>query len=61
MLGVPLDALESGDSVRGWLVAIGLTEAARMVLVAVAIWFVVRWWVAEGSEVVVRSGRRLKL
>ena len=40
------DALESGDSVRGWLVAIGLTEAARMVLFAVAIWFVVRWWVA---------------
>ena len=39
------DALESGESVRGWMLAIGLTEGARMVLFAVAIWFVVRWWV----------------
>jgi ATP-binding cassette subfamily B protein len=39
------DALESGENVRGWLLAIGVTEGARMVLFAVAIWFVVRWWV----------------
>lgn len=39
------DALESGESVTRWLVAIGISEGVRMVLFAVAIWFVVRWWV----------------
>lgn len=40
------DALESGESVNQWLLAIGLTEAARMVVFALSIWLVVRWWVA---------------
>jgi len=40
------DALETGESVNQWLLAIGLSEAARMVVFAISIWLVVRWWVA---------------
>lgn len=39
------DRLGSEEGVGGWLLAIGLSEAARMVLFAFSIWVVVRWWV----------------
>lgn len=40
------DALEANGAIGAILVAIGVTEAARWVVFAAAIWFVVRWWVA---------------
>lgn len=40
------DALETSESVNGWLLAIGVSEVARMLVFALSIWFVVRWWVA---------------
>ncbi len=40
------DALERSGSIRTVLIGIGVTEAARWVVFAGAIWFVVRWWQA---------------
>ena len=45
-LKLAFDALATQDSINGLLLAIGLTEAARWVVFAVAIWVIVRWWVA---------------
>ena len=40
------DALERSGAITTILVAIGVTEVARWVVFAAAIWFVVRWWSA---------------
>ncbi len=46
LLKLTFDALSSSDSINGLLVILGITEAARWVLFAGAVYFVVRWWVA---------------
>lgn len=46
LLKQAFDALATEASVTGWLIGLGLTEVARMAAFALAIWLVVRWWIA---------------
>ncbi|MGI9610952.1 MAG: ATP-binding cassette domain-containing protein, partial [Acidimicrobiia bacterium] len=46
LLKLAFDALSSNESITGLLVLLGLTEAVRWVVFAVAVYVVVRWWVA---------------
>lgn len=39
------DTLADHGPVYGWLTAIGLSEMARIVVFALSVWVVVRWWV----------------
>ena len=45
-LKLAFDALETNESVTALLIGIGVTEAFRWVVFALAVWAVVRWWVA---------------
>lgn len=38
------DALETGRSISALLVFVGLSEGARFIIFALAIWLVIRWW-----------------
>ena len=46
LLKLVFDALETNESITGLLVSIGVVEVVRWAVFAVAIWVVVRWWVA---------------
>lgn len=47
LLKLVFDALEESSSVNGLLVAIGVSEAVRWVIFWLAIYYVIRWWVAS--------------
>ena len=46
LLKLVFDRLSTGRPVAGLLIAIGITEMVSWVFFALAIWMVVRWWVA---------------
>ncbi|MFW2382512.1 MAG: ATP-binding cassette domain-containing protein [Acidimicrobiales bacterium] len=46
LLKLTFDALSSNESITGLLVLLGLSEAVRWVVFAIAVYVVVRWWVA---------------
>jgi len=46
LLKLAFDALSESESITGFLIALGVTEAVRWVVFAFAVYFVVRWWVA---------------
>lgn len=46
LLKLAFDALSQSESVTGYLVALGISEAIRWAVFAFAVWVVVRWWVA---------------
>ena len=46
LLKLAFDALSRSESITGYLVLLGVSEAVRWVIFAFAVWVVVRWWVA---------------
>lgn len=50
LLKVAFDRLDSSESITSLLVGIGITEVARWITFAAAIWFVVRWWIAALTQ-----------
>ncbi|MFT7649034.1 MAG: ATP-binding cassette subfamily B protein [Candidatus Poriferisodalaceae bacterium] len=46
LLKLAFDALSSNESITGFLVLLGISEAIRWVVFAVAVYVVVRWWVS---------------
>jgi ATP-binding cassette subfamily B protein len=46
LLKLAFDALSSNESITGFLILLGISEAVRWVVFAAAVYVVVRWWVS---------------
>ncbi|MDW3218999.1 MAG: ABC transporter ATP-binding protein [Acidimicrobiales bacterium] len=51
LLKLVFDELEQSGSINGLLVGLGIAEAASWIVFALAIWLVIRWWVAVSTMV----------
>lgn len=51
LLKLVFDELERSGSISGLLVGLGLAESASWIIFALAIWLVIRWWVAVSTMV----------